>query len=183
MSTSDALAERYASAPDWPAYLASTVKNHDLWSGIDRHVAIDADQVDLARKAAERGGVRHVVVLSEDWCGDAVNIVPWVGRLVGMLPGVDLRIFGRDANPDLMDAHLTGSSRSIPVIILYDSQFRELGWWGPRPTELQALALGPWCSLPKDERYREIRTWYARDKGSTILAEIIALMSRASSPA
>ena len=69
----------------------------DLWTAIDRHVEIGAGQVDEARAAANRGGVRHLLVLSEDWCGDAVNIVPWVARLVAMMPGVDLRVLGRDA--------------------------------------------------------------------------------------
>jgi len=179
MPTLDTLAERYEAAQDWPTYLAGTVKNHDLWTAIDRHVEIGADRVDAARAAALEGGVRYVLALSEDWCGDAVNILPWVARLIGMMPGVDIRILSRDANPDLMDAHLTGTSRSIPVVILYDEQFNELGWWGPRPSELQAFVLGTGLTLPKDERYREVRTWYARDKGQSILAEITALMQRA----
>jgi hypothetical protein len=179
MPALDTLAERYDAAPDWPTYLAGTVKNHELWMAIDRHVEIGPEQLDTARAAAVAGGVRHVLALSEDWCGDAVNILPWIGHLVGMMPGVDIRVLGRDANPDLMNAHLTGTSRSIPVVILYDEAFRELGWWGPRPAELQAWILETGLALPRDERYREVRTWYARDKGESILAEITALMRRA----
>jgi hypothetical protein len=53
-------------------------------------------------------------VLSEDWCGDAVNSVPYLARLAELAPNLDLRVLARDENPDLMDAHLTRGSRSIP---------------------------------------------------------------------
>jgi hypothetical protein len=44
-----------------------------------------------------------------------------------------MRIVERDKNLDLIDAHLTGTSRSIPVIMLLDGDYVERGWWGPRP--------------------------------------------------
>src|SRR5690606_28194364 len=119
---------------------------------------------------------RNLLVLNEDWCGDAVNTVPYVAALAEAVPGFELRIVGRDANPDLMDAHLTNGSRSIPVVIVLDEAYRELGWWGPRPRELQAWVLDEGLALPAEERYREIRKWYARDKGRTALAEIVALL-------
>ena len=174
----EALADRFAEAPDWSTYLAGTVRNHDLWTAIDRHALVDEARIARGRAAAALAGVRHVLVLSEDWCGDAVNIVPWVARLVERIPGVDFKVLGRDANPDLMDAHLTGLSRSIPVVILYDAAFRELGWWGPRPAELQAWVQHTGLAMAKDERYREVRGWYARDRGHAILDEITALMER-----
>jgi len=31
-------------------------------------------------------------------------------------------------------------------------------------------------SLPKDERYRQIRTFYARDKGLTTMSEIVEML-------
>src|SRR5262245_907718 len=126
MKTLEPLAARFEAALDWPDYLESTVTNHPLWISLDRLVELPVDLVDRARLAAARANLRHVLVLAEDWCGDAVNIVPWVARLVEQLPGVDLKVLGRDANPDIMDAHLKGTSRSIPVIILFDDQFREI---------------------------------------------------------
>ena len=121
---------------------------------------------------------RFLLVLNEDWCGDAVNTLPYVAALADASPRLDLRVVGRDANPDLMDAHLTGTSRSIPVVIAYDAEFRELGWWGPRPAELQQWVLGPGAALEKAERYKEVRRWYARDGGRTTIAEVVALLER-----
>ncbi|PYP76824.1 MAG: hypothetical protein DMD35_17180 [Gemmatimonadetes bacterium] len=121
----------------------------------------------------------HLLVLSEDWCGDAVNTVPVVARLAERCANLDLRVLGRDANPDLMDAHLTGSSRSIPVIIVLDEAFVERVWWGPRPTVLQRWVSGQGQLLEKTTRYREARTWYARDRGRTTLEEVVSMLERA----
>jgi hypothetical protein len=78
-----------------------------------------------------------------------------------------------------MDAHLTGTSRSIPVIIVLDDAFEERGWWGPRPTVLQHWVSGQGQLLEKSARYREARTWYARDRGRTTLEEVVSIIERA----
>lgn len=122
-------------------------------------------------------GTWHLAALSEDWCGDAVNILPVVAGLAREA-GWDLRVFGRDDNLDLMDAHLTnGSSRSIPVVILYDEDFTEVGWWGPRPREIQEWVMKEGLSMPSPERYKKVRGWYARDRGRTIVEELLELFS------
>jgi len=120
-----------------------------------------------------------LVALSEDWCGDAVNTLPVVARLAEAA-GWDLRVLSRDDNPDLMESHLTnGRSRSIPVVIVYDEQFREVGWWGPRPSELQTWVLSEGLAMPSPERYKVVRRWYAQDKGRTTLAELLEVFPRA----
>ena len=88
-------------------------------------------------------------------------------------------VLARDANPDIMDAHLTGHSRSIPVIIVLDDAYEERGWWGPRPTALQRWVSGQGQLLEKSTRYREARTWYARDRGRTTLEEVVSMLERA----
>jgi hypothetical protein len=170
------LRDRFLAAPDFEAMLASVQKNPELWAAVWRRAEVGDDYL---RRIAALPGAWHLLVLSEDWCGDAVNTVPVVAKLVALSPNTDLRVLGRDANPDLMDAHLTGTSRSIPVVILLDESYEECGWWGPRPTVLQGRVSGEWHELEKSDRYREARTWYARDRGRTTLEEVVALMERA----
>ena len=110
----DSLRDRYLAAPDFSAMLAAAQKNVELWAAMWRHAKVDDGFV---RRAAALPGAWHLLVLSEDWCGDAVNTVPVVAKLAERAPNTDLRVLGRDDNPDLIDAHLTGSSRSIPVVI------------------------------------------------------------------
>ncbi len=59
-------------------------------------------------------------------------------------------------------------------MIVLDEMNRELGHWGPRPTELQAWVLAN-RDLPQEERYPEVRRWYARDRGVSTLCEIAAV--------
>ena len=168
---------RFLAAPTFDEFVVRAVDNHELWAATWRRASVP---VELAARVAALPGRWHLLVLNEDWCGDAVNTVPYVARMAEQAPNVELRVVGRDANPDLMNAHLTNGSRSIPVVIVLDEHFVERGWWGPRPAELQAWVLGPaGQSLEKPERYREVRRWYARDKGITTLAEILVLMERA----
>ncbi|HVZ76649.1 MAG TPA: thioredoxin family protein [Gemmatimonadaceae bacterium] len=168
-------AARWAAAPTFEQWLPTAQKNADLWAAIYKNAQVPDEFI---VRAMRTGGPWHLLVLSEDWCGDAVNTVPVVQRLVERVPALDLRILGRDANLDIMDAHLTGTSRSIPVVMLLDTEFRELGWWGPRPTELQAWVLGEGQKLDKTERYRETRRWYARDHGRTTLDEVVSMLER-----
>ena len=170
------LRERYRAAASFAEMLGSVERNAELWNAVWRHSRVDDEYV---RRVMALPGDWHLLVLSEDWCGDAVNTVPVLARLAERTPNVDLRVLGREANPDLMDSHLTGSSRSIPVVIALDETFRERGWWGPRPTVLQHWVSGQGQLLEKSARYREARTWYARDRGRTTLEEVVSMMERA----
>jgi len=166
--------DRFLAAASFRAFIDAAKENRELWTAQARLARVSPDAVARVRRL---GRTVHLLVLNEDWCGDAVNTVPFVARLAEEA-GIDLRSLGRDANPDLMDAHLTGTSRSIPVVMILDENFEELGWWGPRPTQLQEWVLTEGLKLPAEERYREIRRWYARDKGVTTVNEIVALLER-----
>lgn len=166
------LADWWESAESYASYLGRVEKNRELWHGVDERVRLPEDlpaKDDLIPCA-------HFLALSEDWCGDAVNTLPVVAALAEHY-GVELRVLERDANLELMDQYLTdGRSRSIPVIIALDCDFTELGWWGPRPTEIQAWALGPGMHMESGDRYKQIRRWYARDKGRATTDELLAFL-------
>jgi hypothetical protein len=165
--------DRYLGAMEFEEVLATATVNQDLWAAVWRRAVVPEEFV---RRLAATGGAWHFLVLSEDWCGDAVNTVPVVARLAELAGNADLRVLARDSNLDLMDTHLTGTSRSIPVVIALDEEFQERAWWGPRPRALQEWALGPGQALDKDSRYREVRAWYARDRGRTTLEEVVGMV-------
>lgn len=168
--------ERFASATDFSTFLASVQANVELWPAVYRTVKVPEEMVARAR---EIPGQWKLVALVEDWCGDAVNVIPLLSKLVEQLPNFELKLLGRDANPDLMDSHLTGTSRAIPIVMVLDEQFDEVGWWGPRPGPLQAWFTTEGILLEKGERYKQVRQWYARDRGRTTLDEILSIAERA----
>lgn len=169
--------ERYYAGWTFDEMVGAALKNVELWKSVRARATIDEEAL---RRVRALGGEWHLLVLSEDWCGDSVSTLPFVDALAAATDNVDVRILGREANPDLMDSHLTDStSRSIPVVIVLDDGFREHGWWGPRPTLLQHWVLGEGQAVEKTERYKEQRRWYARDHGRTTIEEVVTLLERA----
>ncbi|MGD8362131.1 MAG: thioredoxin family protein [Gemmatimonadota bacterium] len=147
------------------------VRSLHPWRGIYNRARVPDD---LLRRAKEIDSTWHLLVLTEDWCGDGANSVPYLAKLAEATPSLELRLLSRDENPDLMDAHLTEGTRSIPVVMILDEGFREVAWWGPRPAPLQALFLREVKTLPKEERYPRLRAWYAQDRGRTTLEEVFS---------
>lgn len=165
--------ERFLAGETFDELLMRPKNNDLLWAALYKKAVAPPALVERAKALTKRW---HLLVLSEDWCGDSINTLPTVQRLVEAVPTLEMRIIGRDANPDLMDAHLLGYSRSIPVILILDDEYRERGWWGPRPQPLQEWVVHQGLALPKEDRYREVRTWYARDHGETALRELLEIM-------
>jgi thiol-disulfide isomerase/thioredoxin len=168
-------AARYEAAPRFPAYLESVVKNPELWRGVYRTAAVSTESIERLRSVP---GEWRLLALSEDWCGDCVSTLPVIGRLAEQA-GLDLRVLGRDTNLDLMDAHLSSGTRSIPVVMVLDADFLVRSWWGPRPAAVQRWYRNEGLMLPKEERSRRKRAWYARDRGRTTVEELCDVVERA----
>lgn len=165
--------DRFEKADTFQEFLETVVSHRELWHQLTRRARVPDE---ILRAARSIPGQWHLLALTEDWCFDGVNALPVVARLAEAVPGLNLRVLRRDENPDLMDTHLTRGTRSIPVIMVLNDEYREVGWWGPRPAPLQELFLKDLKTLPKEERARKLRAWYARDKGTSMLSEILALV-------
>ncbi|HVF40844.1 MAG TPA: thioredoxin family protein [Gemmatimonadaceae bacterium] len=171
-----AVAERFKKGETFPDFLKRSKDNGELWDALYKRAVLSPDLSDRAGAIEQPW---HLLVLNEAWCGDSVNLLPHVARLEEASPNIELRIIGRDANPDIMNAHLTRTSRSIPIVIVLDEAFVERGWWGPRPDDLQRWVYEEGLALPKPDRYRHMRTWYARDRGRSVVSEILTIIERA----
>lgn len=167
----------WAAGISFDAFLPTAEKNVDLWTRTYERSVVPAD---LLERVGALAGRWQWLALSADWCGDASNTVPVFAKFAAAAANMELRILERDEHLELMDEHLTnGKSRSIPAVIVLDENGMEHGWWGPRPEELQAWVMEEGLKLETDARYREVRKWYARDKGRTTLDEMIALTEAA----
>ena len=114
-------------------------RNRERLEENEQRVALSKE--DLAAFSALPRPVK-VLVLAEDWCGDVIANLPVLGRLAKDSGKLDVRIFLRDQNDDIMQGYLNkGQFKSIPVFVFLDQDFRELGHWIERPasvTEVRA---------------------------------------------
>ena len=175
--TADTYRDRFARARSFGDFVAGAVSHPELWRDMVRRARVPAE---LEFRASQLAARRRLLVLLEDWCGDAINSVPYLDALASAVPQLELRVLERDRHPDIMEAHLSPrGARAIPVVIVLDDEYQERGWWGSRPAALQRWFLTPEAqAMTPSDRYREIRRWYARDRGQTTLAEVIDLLER-----
>ncbi|WP_020007846.1 thioredoxin family protein [Salinicoccus albus] len=99
----------------------------------------------------------RAIVITEDWCGDAMVNTPVLLHLAEK-SDMEVRMILRDSNLELMDQYLTnGKSRSIPIIIFIDAYGAEVTHWGPRSEENQRQVDALMAGLPDKEadNYKE----------------------------
>lgn len=161
--------ERFAGGQSYEAWKAAMTRNREKFEENERSLVLSDD--DLAPFRALPRPLR-VLVLAEDWCADVIANFPILGRIARDTGKLDLRVFLRDENDDLMSLYLKqGKYKSIPVFAFFDDDFREVGRFIERPesvTELRARkrrevyasdpAFGPpdapLDTLPEDVRRR-----------------------------
>jgi hypothetical protein len=129
--------ERFEQGMSYEAYKAQMTRNRDRFEENERTATFGEEDMEFFRQLPQP---LHALVITEDWCGDAVANVPVLGRLAQESGKLNLRVFLRDQNPDIMDQYLNeGVHRSIPVFVFFDQDFRELGHWIERPAAVSQM--------------------------------------------
>jgi hypothetical protein len=112
-------------------YLAQMGTNKDKFVEFLQTIKIAPED----KQALEKYGKKlNVLVITEDWCGDALYNVPVLAKMVEGNPNIEMRIFLRDKNKELMDQYLNqGMYRSIPVFAFFDESMKEVARFIERP--------------------------------------------------
>jgi hypothetical protein len=127
-------AERFAQGLTYEAYKAQMTRNQERFQQNEQRVVLNAADLEPFKRLA---APLHVLALAEDWCGDVIDNLPILGRLAAKSGKLDLRVFLRDQNLDLIDQYLKeGKYRSIPVFVFFDDRFEELGRFIERPASV-----------------------------------------------
>ena len=121
----------------YEAFVRQSTEHCALWTGVYRLARIPPWALE---RACATGRTFRLLALAEDWCGDASNTIPYVAKLGAQGHCLEMQILRRDQNPEVMDRYLSGSARAIPIVIVLDDTWHEVGHWGSRPAELQALS-------------------------------------------
>lgn len=116
------------------------------------------------------------VLITEPWCGDAAHSVPFIYLMSELNPNIQLQIQLRDSDESEIDTYLTNGGKSIPKLIVRDSEGKDLFVWGPRPVECQVLFddLKQQNKTFEDQKIA-LQKWYNEDAGHLIQEEICAL--------
>jgi len=102
----------------------------------------------------------NVLVITEDWCGDALYNVPVLAKLLEGLPNVEMRVFLRDRHPDLMDGYLNqGIYRSIPVFAFFDENMNEIARFIERPAKVTEVIEKQMLEVRRALRAEHLDEW------------------------
>ena len=132
--TSVVTPERFSSGLTYKDYIAQIKVNKDRFDQYYQSVEVSPDDADFFKKAVE-AGVTKMLVLGEDWCPDVYRGMPVAAR-ISEASGMELRVFPRDENLDIMNEFLKdGEFQSIPTVVLYTNDHDYLGHWIERPAK------------------------------------------------
>ena len=77
------------------------------------------------------------LVISEHWCGDSANILPFIYKLSQLNPLINLTIQLRDSDSEI-DSYLTNGKKSIPVFVVRDEFNNDILLGSSRPIKCQS---------------------------------------------
>jgi len=120
------------------------------------------------------------MVITEAWCGDSAQNLPYIVKIAECNPLINLRILLRDQNTDIMDYYLSEEkARSIPKIVAFNDEGDELFQWGARPKEAQDLVTKLKSErLSKEIFLNRLHLWYGRNRGKNLENEFIDIIGK-----
>ncbi len=149
--------------------------NYQRSTRIEKTYNINKDLCELIKKIREP---QLWMILTEHWCGDSAQILPYISKFAECNSLIDLRILERDKNIDIMDLYLTNGTRSIPKLIAFDNEGNELFQWGARPKKAQDLVNKLKAEgKTKEEFLEQLHIWYVKDQGKSIEKEFYKIIS------
>jgi len=119
------------------------------------------------------------LVLTEGWCGDAEQTLPVISKIADESDLITLKIIFRDEHEQLMSQFLTNGGKSIPKLLVLNSQNKVLNTWGPRPntaTKMVQDYKNKYGQL--DAAFKQqLQVWYNKDKGVNIQEDMLGLLT------
>lgn len=148
-----------------------TKLNFSRTKRLDKTAVIDTEYAPVFENAETP---QTWLVISEPWCGDAAQTLPYLNKIAELNKNIDLKIVLRDDNLELMDKFLTNGSRSIPMIIMLDENYEVINQFGPRSKAATKLVEDYKKEHGKvdDVLKQNIQIWYNQDKGVSILKDL-----------
>jgi glutaredoxin len=131
---------RFVQGLSYSEFLANAKVNRDKFEHSYQNPVLTADDLAFFRRAAALpNGPRKLLAIAEAWCGDVYRELPTAVR-IAEAAGMELRIFLRDENPDIMDEFVSnaGKSRAIPVFVFYTEDMKYITHFTERSASAHA---------------------------------------------
>lgn len=113
------------------------------------------------------------ILITEPWCGDAAQAVPFIYSLNKLNSMFTLEIQLRDSNSEI-EKYPTNGDLSIPKLIIRNEDNEDVFIWGARPQELEDYRISLIESgLDTQEIKIKEQQWYNENKGESIVKEIV----------
>lgn len=125
--------ERLAQGISYKQWMEQIDRNQDKFQENYDAMKVDADDVEAIKSLmSKEDGPAICLAIGEAWCPDVVRGLPVAARLCEAT-GIDLKIFFRDQNVDIMNEFLyKGEFQSIPTLVFYTKDHKQLGVWHER---------------------------------------------------
>ena len=122
---------------------------------------------------------QHWVLITEPWCGDAAHILPFINMLSEMNPLIKLDLQLRDSPGSEIDQYLTNGGKSVPKLIIRNTDHEDLFVWGPRPQAAQLVYLDAKAQdLEIEQQKIALQQWYNTDKGVSLQEELLQFFNQ-----
>ncbi len=171
------LAALYASGQDFRTFLAEAKQRRETWVRNSEQAVIAPDVLATARGLM---GKWRILVVAVDSCSDSANTIPYIAKLVELVPSLEMRIVLPGPGARVMEEHRTPDGRAAtPTLVLLDPSGNEVGCLIERPSTLQKLIMsmreaGTLESFQKQK-------WYDEDAGATFVREMVTVLQAAAS--
>lgn len=139
-ATSVVTPARFEQGLTYSGFIEQATVNRDKFEESWNTVPLTEDDLAFFRKAAALPhGPAKILAIGEAWCGDVYRELPTMAR-IAEASGMDLRVFLRDQNPDVMDEFLSnnGKSRAIPVFVFYTADLHYIARFTERSASAHA---------------------------------------------
>lgn len=120
---------------------------------------------------------QHWLIITEPWCGDAAHSVPFLEMISKLNPLISTSYELRDSEPFSINHYLTNGGKSIPKLVIRDTEGSDLATWGPRPAACQEIYSRLTEEKADFEKVKtELQIWYNADKGKGVQQELTELI-------
>jgi len=155
---------------DNPAYLDYLKLNHSRQNRWLKRGILLQELVELIQQQS----AQQWILITEAWCGDAAHSNPFIYKLSELNPSIQLIVYQRDATPHIINDYLTNGGKSIPILVVRNSEGNDLFVWGPRPRPCQSIFLALKAQqAPFEEQKITLQNWYNKDAGHTLQTELL----------